>query len=136
MARHVLHPTGIYIVAVVAGCTRLLGHPLLDEPGTGTAIELGLFLAGFLGAWACFFSTLLRDAGLPSRTVTLLVPATALAALVVWTLLPRPGEMTRGTFTAAALALAGPGPVAWVFTMIRWRRERAAHIELLPEADR
>jgi hypothetical protein len=136
MAKHVLHPTGLYVLAYVAGATRLLGHPLVDEPGTGTVIELGFFAAGFLGAWACFYSTMLRVAGLSSRAVTVLVPLAAVTALVAWFVLPRPAELGERGFAAAAGALAVPGVVGWAVTMVRWRRHRAANVHLLPEADR
>jgi hypothetical protein len=136
MAKHVLHPTGLYVVAYVAGATRLLAHPLLDEPGTSAAVEISLFLGGFLGAWACFWSTMLRDAGLPSRTVTFLVPLAAVTALALWGALPRPAEMDGRMFAAAAITLGAPAVVAWIVTWLQWRRQRAAHIDLLPEADR
>lgn len=134
MARHVLHPSGLYVLAVVVGASRLLQSPIADEPGTGGWIEFGIFLGGFLGAWACVFSTLLREAGLASLTVTLLVPAAVLAAVSVWTVFPAPEAMSTQAFAAAALLLVAPAPPAWVFTMVRWRRHRAEQAEILREA--
>lgn len=136
MAKHHLHPTAIYVVAVVAGATRLFGHALLDEPGTGAAVEAGLFACVFLGAWACFWSTLLRVAGLPSRTITILVPLAVAAALAVWTVVPAPSAMDAATFWIGAASLGAPGPVAFAVTYRVWRRHRREHAHLLPEADR
>lgn len=134
MARHVLHPSGLYVLAVVAGASRLLQSPITDEPGTGTWVELGIFLGGFLGAWACMFSTLLREAGLASLTVTVLVPLAALAAVAVWTVFPAPEAMTGETLAWASALLVAPAPPAWVLTMLRWRRHRAEQAEILREA--
>jgi hypothetical protein len=134
MAKHQLHPTGLFVLAQVVGATRLVEHPLFDAPG-GWSLELALFLAGFLGAWACFYSTLLRVAGLRSLAVTVLVPLAALVAALVWLALPAPGQMPRTTLFAAAGALALPGVVGWVVTLIRWRAARREAASLLaPEA--
>lgn len=127
MARHVLHPTFLYLLAVIVGGTRLHAHPILDEPGTGRLVEAGYFAAAFLGAWACFYSTLLRDAGLPSLTITVLVPLAFAAAAAAFLAFPAPSAMTRTEFALAAALLVGPGPVGWVATMVRWRRHRREH---------
>jgi len=124
MARHVLHPTFLYVLAVVVGGTRLVQHPIVDERGTGTLVEAGLFVAAFLGAWACFYSTLLRDAGLRSLAVTLLVPLAFAVTAALFVAFPAPPEMSRGEFALAAALLVGPGPVGWVLTLVRWRRHR------------
>lgn len=134
MSRNLLHPTSIYVVATVAGGARLLSHPLFDEPGTGALVEVGLFLAGFLGAWACFYSTLLRDAGLASLTVTVLVPVAVVASLALWFVAPEPARLSGEGFAWCAAALFGPGPPAWVLTMLRWRRHRAEQAALLEAA--
>lgn len=136
MARHLLHPTALYVLAVVGGATRLFQHAIADEPGTGTALQAGVFVCAFLGAWACFYSTLLRDAGLPSRTVTFLVPLAVLAAIAVWTVFPAPEEMRAPAFWTAAALVAAPGPPAFAVTLLAWRRLRREHAHLLPEADR
>lgn len=131
MARHQIHPTFLYVAAEVAGATRLLGHPAYAQDGGGLREAL-LFLAGFLGAWGCFYSTLLRVAGLRSLAVTIVVPAAILAALAVWFALPAPDEMSGGMLLAAEVALAGPGVIAWVLTMRRWRLARREAGAALP----
>jgi hypothetical protein len=123
MARHQIHPTFLYVAAQVAGATRLLGHPAYHLDG-GTFREIAVFVAGFLGAWACFYSTLLRVAGLKSLAVTFLVPLAVLAALAIWFVFPSADSMSQGTLLAAELALAGPGVAGWVLTMLRWRAAR------------
>jgi hypothetical protein len=134
MARTQLHPSFLYVAAQVAGATRLLQHAWFSGPGAGWGEAL-LFAAGFLGAWACFYATLLRVAGLRAVTVTLLVPLAAAAALAIWFVLPAPEHMSRTTLLAASLALAGPGALAWPFAMRRWRAARREAAELL-EAER
>ena len=131
MAKHVLHATFLYVLAVVVGGTRLLFHPLADEPGTGAFVEAAIFAAGFLGAWACFYSTLLRDAGLRSLAITLLVPLAWAAAAALFFVFPESAAMTRGEFALAAALLVGPGPIGWVATMVRWRRHRREHASVL-----
>jgi hypothetical protein len=136
MARHLLHPSALYVVGVVGGATRLLAHEVVERPGTGAVVQVGLFACAFLGAWACFYSTLLRDAGLPSRTVTVLAPLAVVVALVVWTVLPAPPRMSPALFWSACAALGVPGPLAFVATLRQWRRLRREHAHLLPEQDR
>jgi hypothetical protein len=123
MARHQIHPTFLFVVAQVAAATRLLAHPAYADAG-GWAREAALFLAGFLGAWGCFYSTLLRVAGLRSLAVTILVPLALLVAAAAWFVLPAPNVMDRGTLLAAELALVAPGVAGWALTMRRWRRAR------------
>src|SRR5262249_21515340 len=93
--------------------------------------ELALFLAGFLGAWACFYSTLLRVAGLRSVAVTVLVPSAVLGAAAIWFAFPAPAEMSRGQLLAAEALLAGPGAAMWLVTMRRWRAARRESAALL-----
>lgn len=131
MARHQIHPTALYVAAQVAGATRLLGHPVYADVG-GSLREIALFGAGFVGAWACFYSTLLRVAGLRSLAVTFLVPLAAAAALALWFVVPPPDRLSRAEVAWCELALAGPGVVGFAFTMMRWRaarREAAAESE-------
>lgn len=135
MAKHQLHPTALFVAAQVAGATRLLDHPAFDGRG-GWALEAGLFLAGYLGAWACFYSTLLRVAGLKSFAVTALVPAAALAAAATWLVFPQPSEMSRSTLLVAAALLAGPGVLGWGLTLLRWRAARRDAASLLDETPR
>ena len=135
MARHQIHPTFLFVAAQVAGATRLLDHAAFQAPG-GWAGEAAFFVAGFLGAWACFYSTLLRVAGLRSATVTVLVPAAVLAALAAWFVFPAPADMSRGQLVAAALLLVLPGVVGWPVTMLRWRAARREASSLIDEAPR
>jgi hypothetical protein len=131
MAKTQIHPTFLYVAAQVAGATRLLDHPVYALDG-GVLREIAVFVAGFLGAWACFYSTLLRVAGLKSLAVTLLVPLAVLAALAIWFVFPAPDTMSRGALLGAELSLAGPGVVGWLLTMRRWRvarREAAAEVQ-------
>lgn len=123
MARHQIHPTFIFVAAQVAAATRLLAHPAYAADGAWLR-EAALFLGGFLGAWGCFYSTLLRVAGLRSVAVTILVPLAAIVALAIWFALPAPDAMSRATLLAAELALVLPGVAGWALTMRRWRRAR------------
>jgi hypothetical protein len=123
MAKHQIHPTFLYVVAQVAGASRLLSHPAFEDRG-GSLREVALFLAGFLGAWGCFYSTLLRVAGLRSLTVTIVVPAAVLAAAAIWFVLPAPEAMSRKTLAFAEAALVVPGAAGWALTMRRWRAAR------------
>jgi hypothetical protein len=135
MARHQIHPTFLFVAAQVAGATRLLDHPAFMDKGGGL-LEVALFVAGFLGAWACFYSTLLRVSGLKSVAVTVLVPLAVLAALAAWFAFPAPAEMSRGELLAAALALVLPGVIGWPLTMRRWRAARRETASLLAEPPR
>jgi hypothetical protein len=123
MARHQIHPTFLFVAAQVVAATRLLAHPAYSGDGAWIR-EAALFLAGFLGAWGCFYSTLLRVAGLRSVTVTVLVPLAVAVAAAAWFALPAPDVMGRGTLVAAELALVLPGVAGWALTMRRWRRAR------------
>ncbi len=124
MAKSVVHVPAIYAVAQVVGLTKLVGHPVFQQPAVGGLREAAVFLCSFLGAWAVFYSTLLRDAGLRSLTATLLVPASLLAALAVWFAFPAVDDMTRQALWTAVAILVGPGPLGWVITMRRWRIEK------------
>jgi cation transport ATPase len=135
MAKHQIHPTFVFVAAQVAGATRILDHAAFQQSG-GWALEAALFLAGFLGAWACFYSTLLRVSGLKSATVTVLAPTAVLAALAVWFAFPAPTEMSRGQVLAAALLLVVPGVIGWPLTMRRWSAARREAASLLEEEPR
>jgi hypothetical protein len=135
MAKHQIHPTFVFVAAQVAGATRILDHAAFQGSG-GWALETALFVAGFLGAWACFYSTLLRVSGLKSVAVTVLAPTAVLAALAAWFLFPAPTEMSRGQVFAAALLLVAPGVIGWPLTMRRWNAARREASSILGEEPR
>ena len=139
MSRNLVHPAALYALIEVVGLTRLLSHPVFHREGSGAfgpvRWEWLLFLASFLGAWAAFYSTLLRDAGLRSRTVTVLVPAALGALLLSFVAFPALDEMSDGHALTAALLLAAPGPLAWVVTMRRWRSAEREVRRILGEED-
>ena len=135
MAKSVVHVPAIYAAAQVAGLTRLLPHPLFQEPGAGLWRELAFFACGFLGAWAVLCSTLLRDAGLRSWTATVTVPLAVVVAVGVWVVLPDAAQMSRAEAGWAAVLLAGPGPIAWLVTARRWRLEKRRVAHLLADAE-
>jgi hypothetical protein len=135
MAKHQIHPTFVFVAAQVAGATRLLDHAVFQE-SRGWALETAFFVAGFLGAWACFYSTLLRVSGLKSVAVTILAPTAVLAALAVWFVFPATAEMSRGQVLAAALLLVLPGVIGWPLTMRRWSAARREASSLLAEDPR
>jgi hypothetical protein len=135
MAKHQIHPTFVFVAAQVAGATRILDHAAFQGAG-GWAFETGLFVGGFLGAWACFYSTLLRVSGMRSATVTVLAPTAVLAALAVWFAFPAPAEMSRAQVLVAALLLVAPGVIGWPLTMRRWNAARREAASLLGEEPR
>ena len=136
MSRNLVHPAALYALVQVIGLTRLTSHAGFHQPTTGWW-EWALFLASFLGAWAVFYSTLLRDAGLRSLTVSVLVPLAVVTLAVSWIALPGLGDMTASQALWSSIALAGPGPLAWIVTMLRWRKARREATAMLPDgADR
>ncbi len=131
MAKSVLHAAGIYVVAEVAAMSKLLGHPWFEATGLGGWREIAVFGAGFLGAWAVVLSTLLRDAGLRSWTVTLLVPFTVVVVAAVCVAFPPAAEMSSAQLAVALAGVSAPGPIAWGLTLRRWRMERSRAARLL-----
>ena len=131
MAKNLLHPAALYVVLQVVALTRLLPHPAFREPGAGWWREIAVFVCGFLGAWAVVWSTLLRDAGLRSWTVTILVPLTLVGVLVLFVAFPPVAEMTSRRLVAAVLLVSAPGPIAWAVTWARWRSEKRRAAALL-----
>ena len=131
MAKSVVHVPAIYAVAQVVGLTKLIAHPIFQQQGVGGVREAAAFLCSFLGAWAVFYSTLLRDAGLRSAAASVTVPLAVLAAIAVWAVFPATGEMTADQAWLATALLVAPGPVAWLVTMRRWRIEKRRAAPLL-----
>ncbi len=130
MAKSLLHAAGLYVVLQAIALTRLIPHFVFREPG-GWWREIAVFLCGFLGAWAVMASTLLRDAGLRSWTVTILVPLTVVAVVLLFVAFPPTAQMSRAQVALAAALVSGPGPVAWLITMRRWRVEKRRAAALL-----
>lgn len=134
MSRNLIHPAALYVLIQVVGLTRLTSHTVFHRADNAWW-EWGLFGASFLGAWAVFYSTLLRDAGFRSLTVTVLVPLSLLVLVAGWIALPGLDEMSAGQAVGHALALAAPGPLAWGVTMLRWRAARREAAPLLAEGE-
>ena len=123
------HPGFLYVVFQVLILTRLGSHPVTRD------YSWLIYGGQFLGAWTVFYTTLLRDMGLPSRagTILALLALTSMVGVYVW--LPDPYYITdREVQVVFGLQLI-PAAVLWAWTMIYWRREKARFLKEQESSD-
>lgn len=125
MVGNLLHPTALYVVLQLVILDHVSDVAPFRGQGPLSPIMLACYATQFLGAWAVFYTTLLRDMRKRSRGGTVLLlgavlavlfqlvlpAAESLPALVIWLF---PGSQ-------AALAL-----VIFPLTFFRWRKEKQA----------
>lgn len=136
LVKHLVHPAAIYVVLELLVAGHLAENPRLSAARPGNHLWLVLFAGQFLGAWAVFYSTLLRDAGIRSYTALVL---TVLAALGLGTQLVFFADATSMSERWTSFFLAYhlvPAVVLWGVTMVRWTRlkRRLARVLRDPES--
>ncbi|MAG56800.1 MAG: hypothetical protein CMJ83_10955 [Planctomycetes bacterium] len=122
MTLNLLHPAAFYVLFQL-----LIGDHFSQSPalaGRHVLHPLSLLLYGFqfLGAWAVFYTTLLRDMGYRSAWGTILLLCALAGVILQFVVFPRPQDASAASswaFIAVQLVLAAAG---WGFTFRRWRR--------------
>ena len=116
MVQHLVHPVAIYVVLQIVMFSGWMNHPSLDGP------EAILFVLQFLGAWAVFYGTLLRDMGFESLA-PLGLTAVAMGGAAWQFFLIEDPLLASGRGAAAFWAVQlVPAAVTWAWTFVRWRR--------------
>jgi hypothetical protein len=133
MVLHMVHPTAIYVVLqmVVVGYLSL-------SPAFAFSRQYGwpyylTFGGQYLGAWAVFYSTLLRDAGLPSRTALVLVVLALVGVVVQFVVLPSPRDLNDGQVAMVLAYHLAPATLGWGWVLWRWRRAKRALAAVIEE---
>jgi|GEM_PF-5029033 thioredoxin 1 len=131
MVGNLLHPTAIYVLLQLVIWDHLSTASLFREHGPLSPMMLAIYAAQFLGAWAVFYTTLLRDMGKPSRGGTVLLLA-AVATVLAQVLLPPAEELPQW----ALLGMGGLqfllAVIVFLLTWLRWRREKRAFEQSTP----
>jgi hypothetical protein len=134
LTRHLVHPAFFYVVCQVAMWCALEASPEFRSPALSFLERTAIHGLQFLGAWAVFYGTLLRDMRRPTRIPTLMLWFAALGAVLPW-IGPfladagNPGLLWALLGTQLAAGVAG-----WVAIMIVWRRAKAAFAKEHPDA--
>ncbi|MBI4568289.1 MAG: hypothetical protein HY719_07815 [Planctomycetes bacterium] len=124
LALNLGHPALIYVVIEVFIFSRLTEGPALRAMSHPWLVGAALFGVVFFGAWAVFYSTLLRDMGHQSRAAALMVAWGALGVAAQFVLFPEPAAVTATPLFAFLGAHLAPILPCWAVVMIRWRRAR------------
>jgi len=126
MVLNLVHPAFLYVLFELLIQSRLHEAPLLVDLGPLSLPALAIYLLQFLGAWAIFYTTLLRDMGERSPEGTWLLLTGFLGAALVYPLFPTPrsaASFAVGAYIGVQLLLAG---TVWILVMRRWGRARSA----------
>lgn len=120
LVQHLVHPVALYVILEIVIWSRYADHPAVDGWG------LVVFGGQFLGAWAVFYGTLLRDMDFRSYAPLALV-VVALGGCVAMAFLPHPANTTEATVRLFLGAQLVPALMAWAITFRRWRMLKAQH---------
>jgi hypothetical protein len=133
LVKHLVHPAALYVVLQLVVAGHLGENPALSDARHGSHLWLVLFAGQFLGAWAVFYSTLLRDAGIRSYTALALVGLSAAGLAGQFLLFPDAAAMSRGWIRGAIAWHLVPAVVLWAVTMVRWQLLKRRLARLLRE---
>ena len=133
---HLFHPATLYVCLQIAVSCHLWSSPLLSGARGYGVLYYGMFLAQYLGAWAVFYSTLLRDVGLRSYVALGLVGSAVLGlgAQLWW--FPNPRTLESAWITAFLAWHVVPALLGWTWTLLRWRRTKRRLQHVVPELRR
>ncbi len=108
-------------------------NPAFNAPKIGFWIRTGIHSIQFLGAWAVFYGTLLRDMLVATYTPTVVAWIALIGATAAWAW-PEPRSETAGTaFWWIVSAQLLTGLAGWLPAMRRWRPLKARYLAEHPE---
>jgi hypothetical protein len=122
LVKHLVHPAALYVVLELLVAGHLGENPALSSARHGSHLWALLFAGQFLGAWAVFYSTLLRDAGIRSYTALALTGMAAFGLAAQLVAFPDPAAMSPGWIRLVLAWHLVPAVALWVVTMVRWTR--------------
>ena len=123
MVLHLVHPVALFVVLQVVFASRFVGHEGIQ------GWSLPVYVLQFLGAWAVFYSTLLRDMGFVSRAGAALCLWAALVLGVSYIVARDPYALPTSVVQGLFAAMLSPLLPIWAFTFQRWRRLKARHTQ-------
>lgn len=126
MVGNLVHPAALYVLLQLLILDRFSTVAPWNAASPLSAPALALYAGQFLGAWAVLYTTFLRDMGLRSRGGTLLLCCAALTVLLQY-LLPPATELPPLLAVLLPGAQAALGAAVFLFTWLRWRREKRIH---------
>ncbi len=121
MVLHLVHPGALFVVLQVVFASRFSGHEGIQ------GWSLAIYALQFLGAWAVFYSTLLRDMGFVSRGGVGLCLWSALILALSYAVAWDPHALDPAGVRGLFGAMLAPLLPVWAFTFLRWRRLKARH---------
>ena len=124
MVLHQIHPTFIYVLLQLVILSHLGRSAAIDAFGPLHPLSLAVYGMQFLGAWAVFYTTLLRDMQLQAPEGTLLLLWALAGAALQYLVVPNPSRADDGLVWTYLGIETLPGGVLWITTMRRWRRAR------------
>jgi thioredoxin 1 len=125
MVLNLIHPAALYVLLQLLILNHFWSSAALGPYGPLHPVSLAIYGLQFLGAWAVFYTTLLRDMGHHCPWGTVLCLAALVAVALQFVLFPKPEDSAAiqiWIFLAPQLVLAG---LSWPLTYIRWRRLKA-----------
>ncbi len=124
MVLNLVHPAALYVLFQLLMMDHLGKAPHLAALGPLEPISLGIYLLQFLGAWAVFYTVLLRDMGFGSPFGTILLLAALAGLLGQYFVFPDPrlaAPLPINLYLGGQLGLAA---VLWPLTWRLWHRRR------------
>ena len=125
MVLNLVHPAFLYVLLQLLLMDHLSDTPALRGFHPVHPVMLLIHLLQFLGAWAVFYTVLLRDMGHVSPEGTVLLLGALGAVVLQWILFPDARAAER---TGVWIFLGAQGLLAlvlWVLVFRRWRRQKA-----------
>jgi len=129
MVLNLVHPAFLYVLAQLIILSHFSDAPALRDRHPTDPLMLLIHVLQFMGAWAVFYTALLRDMGLKSPEGTLLLLTAFASVGLQWIFFPEPATSSVSgvwIFLGIQGLLAG---VLWTVIFRRWRRLKAATVE-------
>jgi hypothetical protein len=128
LTRNLVHPAFVYAALQVAFWCALERNPAFRGAALSFLERSAIHAVQFLGAWAVFYGTLLRDMQLRTRVVTVLLWLAVIGIAAAW-LWPAPDALATAPALRALLVVELAAAAAgWVVTMVTWVRAKARHV--------
>lgn len=123
MVLYLVTPVFLYVTVQILIISRFGPHPLFRRG------QLLIFPLQFLGAWALFYATLLRDMGFRSYAGPVLGVTALLGLAAQFVIFPDPLAASDSAVAAFLAVQLIPAALCWLTTFARWTRLKRRHLD-------
>ncbi len=135
LAKNLIHPAFVYATCQVAMWCAFERNGAFAWPHPGFWWRTGIHAIQFLGAWAVFYGTLLRDMLVETVTPTVIAWIAVVGTVIAWTWPSPRSELACVAYWVILGVQLATALTGWGIAAAQWFRSKRRYLAEHPEED-